>query len=272
MMPGNHLKIHACALTDVGRIRDSNEDCFLVADLSEGVRIEKNGTLNFSSGSCGALFAVADGMGGAAAGEMASRLALRSLYREVQEAVQDLRHANESVVEEILIESVGFANRRVFDLGRSSNELAGMGTTLTAAVEWNGYLLIGQIGDSRAYLLRENGIRQVTRDQSLIAHRVSLGEITEDEARFHPDRNVLLQALGVRPTVELAIQRAPIRSGDVLLLCSDGLHTQLGSREIFEIVANSRSQEEAGLELICRANEHGGPDNITVVLVQFIHA
>jgi len=270
MMNSNHLRIHAFACSDVGRVRDSNEDYFLVADLSEGMRIEKNGSLSFRSGPCGALFAVADGMGGAAGGEMASRTALRSLYREVQETMQEIRHPSEKLLEEILIDAVGFANRRVFDLGRSSAELAGMGTTLTMALEWMGHLLIGQIGDSRAYLLRQNGIRQVTRDQSLVAQKISLGELTEEEARHHPERNILLQALGVRPTVELALQRSAVRPGDVLLLCSDGLHSQLTQREIFEIVADSRSQEDAGLELIEQANAHGGPDNSTAVLVQFL--
>jgi protein phosphatase len=263
-------EVHAFAQTDVGRVRASNEDSFFVADLTQGIRIEKNGKLRFSSGPQGSLFAVADGMGGAAAGEMASKLGLRTLYREVQEMARDLRQAGAEEMEEVLIDSVGAANRRIFEVGCRNQEYTGMGTTLTVVLELMGYVVIGQVGDSRAYLLREDGIRQLTRDQSLVAHRVSIGELTEEEARQHPERNILLQALGVRPTVELALRSATVRHGDVILLCSDGLHSQMSSDEIYDFVINSSSPEQACLDLVECANARGGPDNITAMLVQFL--
>ena len=264
------FEVQAYALSDVGRVRTTNEDSFFVANLTQGVRIEKNGKLRFASGARGSLFAVADGMGGAAAGEMASRAGLRALYREVQDLSRDLRQADGELLQEMLIDSVGSANSRIYEMAQRNPEYAGMGTTLTVVLELAGHAVIGQVGDSRAYLLRDDGIRQLTRDQSLVAHRVSLGEITEEEARTHPERNILLQALGVRPTVEVVLRSLVVRPGDVLLLCSDGLHSQMSSEEIFRVVTESASPEAACMDLVDLANARGGPDNITAVLIQFL--
>jgi serine/threonine protein phosphatase PrpC len=270
MATNDQYQIHAFARTDVGQVRASNEDSLVVANLSEGIRIERSGYLRFSSGPAGALFAVADGMGGAAAGEMASRLCLRTLYHEVQEGVHKLRQASEKTAEKILIESVGSANRRVFETARTDPALDGMGTTLTAVMQLHSRILVGQIGDSRAYHLRASGIRQLTRDQSLVGQLVSAGKLTEEEARRHPERNVLLQAIGVRAKVELAIRSTSLEPGDIVLLCSDGLHTQVSTDELFEVVIDSRGPDEACSALVDLANRRGGPDNITVVLVQFV--
>jgi PPM family protein phosphatase len=266
------FEVQAFALSDVGRVRSSNEDSFFIADLTAKTRVEKNGKLRFSSGARGSLFAVADGMGGAAAGEMASRIGLRTLYRELQDLSGDLRNGDGNLMQEVLIDSVGSANSRVFETAQRNPEYAGMGTTLTVVLELAGIAVVGQVGDSRAYLLREDGIRQLTRDQSLVAHRVSIGEITEEEARRHPERNILLQALGVRPTVEVALRSFSLRPGDVILLCSDGLHAQMTASEIYSVVTESVSPEAACADLIELANKRGGPDNITAVLVQFIPA
>jgi PPM family protein phosphatase len=266
------FEVLAYALSDLGRVRNSNEDSFFVANLTEKVRIEKNGKLHFASGTRGSLFAVADGMGGAAAGEMASRIGLRTLYREVQDLSRDLRNGDGDLMQDILIDSVGSANSRIYELAQRNPEYSGMGTTLTVLLELSGLAVIGQVGDSRAYLLREDRIRQLTRDQSLVAHRVSIGELTEEEARTHPERNILLQALGVRPTVEVALRSFSVRPGDVILLCSDGLHSQMSSSEIYSVVTESSSPEAACLDLVELANKRGGPDNITAVLVQFLPA
>jgi protein phosphatase len=262
--------INAFGYSDTGLVRDANEDAFVVADLSEEIRVERTGGLRFPSGARGAMFAVADGMGGAAAGELASHLGLRTLYREVQEQVREVRQPDEEFLEQVLIESVGAANRRIFDLSNSRSDLTGMGTTLTAALEVGDRLVIGQIGDSRAYLLRDGGIRQLTRDQSLVGARVSSGEITAEQARNHPQRNVLLQALGIEAEVELALNIVSLHACDILLLCSDGLHSQMAAKEIFEAVVNSTGPQAACEELIALANNRGGPDNITAVLAQFL--
>jgi protein phosphatase len=265
-----HIQVHTFACSDVGRLRTANEDSFVIANLSEGARIEENGVFRFRSGSLGSLFAVADGMGGAAAGEVASRLCLRTVYRDVQEAIREVRQPDLNLVEEILIEAVGSANSRIYELATHNREYAGMGTTLTAVFELQGHLVIGQIGDSRAYLLRKEQIRQLTRDQSIVGQMVSEGQITEEEGRRHAERNILLQAVGVRPAVELALISLPLQAGDVLLLCSDGLHSQMSNNEIFDVVAESSGPGDACLGLVDLANKRGGPDNITAVLVQFL--
>lgn len=270
MLTTAQYKVLSAACTDVGRVREHNEDSFLIANLTEGIRRESNGELDFPSGPDGCLLAVADGMGGAAAGEMASRLGVQILYRELQELIPIRADSNEETLEEILVEAVGMANRRIFQLSRQNHELHGMGTTLTAVLELNGSLTVGQIGDSRAYLLREDGIYQVTRDQSLVAHMVVAGKLTEEEARHHPERNVLLQALGVRDTVELALQRVPVRPGDLVMLCSDGLHGLMSADEIYQTASRAHGLEEAARRLVDLANSRGGPDNITVVMAQFL--
>jgi PPM family protein phosphatase len=264
-------KIHAIARTDVGRVRRSNEDSLFVADLTQGIGIENDGIMEFSSGPNGSLFAVADGMGGAVAGELASRVCLQALYGGVISFIRNVRKPTAEAIE-VLIGAVEHANQCVFELSRSRDEYNGMGTTLTAAIEVHGDLVIGHIGDSRAYLIREDGIRQLTRDQSLVAQMVASGQLTVDQACRCSERHILLQALGVRNTVELLIREARVHPGDILLLCSDGLHTQIRADEVCEIVLDSHCVQKACLELINLANERGGPDNITCVLVEFLPA
>ena len=263
-------EIVASACSDVGRQRRANEDSFFVANLSRGTGAESDGTMRFSSGPQGCLFAVADGMGGAAAGAVASRICLETLLDEVVTLLKGARMLDTNEIEQILIDAVGSANRRVFDLGRSRQEYDGMGTTLTAAFELAGGLVIGQVGDSRAYLIRDRGIRQLTRDQSLVGEMLSRGEITEREARQHPERSVLLQALGVRNSVELSMKRAVLHPDDILLLCSDGLHTQMSAEEMCDIVLGSESTARACAELVRLANHRGGPDNITSLIAEFL--
>jgi PPM family protein phosphatase len=263
-------RIQAYGCTDSGRVRESNEDSFGISSLSEGIHLERNGAYSFSSGRFGSLFMVADGMGGAAGGGVASRLAVQVLYRELMHHVRRRRDPDELDMEQLLTQGVAAANSEIYQKSRQNRSLRGMGTTLTTLFELNGLLVAGQIGDSRAYLLRSDGIRHVTRDQSLVAQMVSRGQITEEEARLHPERNVLLQAMGVEPRVQLTLRRLTLRPHDVYLLCSDGLHSQLRDEEIFEVVADSSSQMAACEELVDLANRRGGPDNITVLLVQFI--
>ncbi len=268
MSAAHHYGIQAFAFSDRGKARRTNEDSFILADLTRGTGIDSNGILEFESGPRGSLFAVADGMGGAAGGEMASRLSLKAIYNEL---LQNSRNTPTiDAFEQILIDAVGTANRLVFDTGHSKREFAGMGTTLTAVVEIHGRMVIGQIGDSRAYLIRDENILQLTRDQSVVAQKVDSGEITEYQARKHPERNILLQALGVTPTVELCIIKMVVHPDDLILLCSDGLHSQMSAEEINDIVLNSATEQDACFELVNTANDRGGPDNITAVLVRFI--
>ena len=254
------VPIRHFALTHEGVRRDHNEDSYLAdAEL--------------------AIFAVADGMGGHRAGAVASRIAIetiRAFYQRTRDADTmswPFGFDPEGTIDSNrLATAIRMANRRIWKMADSDLEYAGMGTTLTLAFELQGRALIGQIGDSRAYLIRADGIRQLTRDQSLTGHKVDMGELTEEEARHDPERNILLQALGVRPTVQLAMRWITLSPSDVLLLCSDGLHSQLSSSEIHRILLEAGDLESAGLDLVDLANRRGGPDNITAVLAQFLPA
>jgi protein phosphatase len=225
------------ALTDTGRQRRDNED---------------------SAYARSPLFVVADGMGGAQAGEVASQMA-------VQTFEQDLPDGGVSV-EERLAERVREANRRIHELSRSDRERAGMGTTLTAAYLDEASLAIAHVGDSRAYLVRDGALRRLTRDHSLVGELVQRGKLTEEQAAEHPQRSIITRALGPEPDVEVDTWTYPVRAGDVLLLCSDGLTSMVSEEEVAEILTGADSLERAGRQLIDAANAAGGRDNITVVL------
>jgi PPM family protein phosphatase len=262
--------VHICGHSDVGQVREGNEDNFLIAELTAQLRRETNCTLELTSDKCGVLFAVADGMGGASAGKLASRLAVRTIYNQIQVAVETQTMLDDETVEGIILNALDEANRRIFGVGSETQGYEGMGTTMTLAYEIRGRIAIGQVGDSRAYLLREAGIGQLTQDQTMVANKVLTGELTDIQARFHPERNLLLQALGAQPEVKPALSWVNLHPWDILLLCSDGLHDQMETDEMYSTVAESKGISEAAAALVELANRRGGPDNITVVLAQFL--
>jgi protein phosphatase len=224
-------------LTDPGRKRRRNEDSF-VHDPP--------------------LFAVADGMGGAQAGEVASRLAAAA-FREYHEA-DDLEP--EARVAAIIKE----ANRRIYARAREDTQASGMGTTITAALVEDERIAIGHVGDSRAYLLRGDRLEQLTDDHSLVADLVRSGRLTAREAETHPQRSVITRALGTDPEVDVDSFVVTAEPGDVFLLCSDGLTTMVGDEDILAVVRQAASLGDAGKELVRAANKQGGEDNVTVVL------
>jgi PPM family protein phosphatase len=222
--------------TDTGRQRRDNED---------------------SAYARAPLFVVADGMGGAQAGEVASQLAIEAFEQELPDGAN---------AEQRLAERVREANRRIYDRSQEERERAGMGTTLTAAYLEETSLAIAHVGDSRAYLLRDGTLTRLTRDHSLVDELVRRGKLTEEQAAEHPQRSIITRALGPEPDVEVDTWTYPVRAGDVLLLCSDGLTSMLSEDELVEILSRAGSLERAGDELIAAANAAGGRDNITVVL------
>lgn len=203
------------------------------------------------------LFVVADGMGGAQAGEVASQLAVDAFAQGIP---------GEGSPEERLAERVREANRRIHELSRSEHEHAGMGTTLTAALLDEAQLAIAHVGDSRAYLFREGALTRLTRDHSLVAELVRQGKLTETQAEEHPQRSIITRALGPEPAVEVDTWSYPVRAHDVLLLCSDGLTSMIGEERITGVLTEAPDLREAAERLIHEANEAGGRDNITVVL------
>ena len=252
--------LSAFGLTDVGVVRKNNEDSFLIADLERETEADR-AWHDAPVSSKGILLAVSDGMGGAAAGEIASAMTVGSLR-------QWLGDNHEGVGTHVLIkEAVEEANRNVFDAAQDT-ERRGMGATLTAVLVRGKMAHIAEVGDSRAYLIRQGRIRQVTRDQSYVQLLVEQGVVTREQAEKSPHRNVILQAMGHRGDVVVAVGRLELRSGDTFVLCSDGLSGKMTESEMRDIVESSTDFPEAATRMIAIANERGGEDNITVVLAR----
>jgi len=229
--------VEYAGLSDVGRQREANEDSYVLA---------------------APVFVVADGMGGARAGEVASRTAT-----EVFEGAAD---APEGTPEQRLTRMTQDANRRIFDLSQSDASTRGMGTTLTAAMVSPAGVSIGHVGDSRAYRLRDGSLEQLTHDHSLVAELERSGQLTAEAAVHHPQRSIITRALGPEADVDVDAHTHATRPGDAFLLCSDGLTSMVSDAEIESIVRGSATLSEAASGLVRAANQSGGRDNITVVL------
>ena len=221
--------------SDVGRQRQGNEDNFFVQSP---------------------LFVVADGMGGAQAGEVASEMAVESFRSGLPNGSP----------EEGLVSVIRDANHRIHDLSRTDSQRQGMGTTCTAAYVAEDEVVLAHVGDSRAYLFRGGDLTKLTRDHSLVGELVDRGKLTEEQAEVHPQRSVITRALGPESDVLVDTERIEARSGDVYLLCSDGLTSMIREHTIKPIMVEGGPLEEVGRKLIAAANDAGGRDNITVVL------
>ena len=226
------------SLTDVGRQRNANEDALFEDRRSD-------------------LFAVADGMGGARAGEVAAKAAVEEIAGLKGEAL---------VGEGELASVVEQANRRIHELSREDEALAGMGTTMTAIAVGGHEIAIAHVGDSRAYRLRDGELERLTHDHSLVDEMVRAGRLTPEEAEVHPQRSIITRALGPEPQVEVERMTYPARTGDVYLICSDGLTTMVPEDALAAVLRARSSLKQAAEELVRAANEAGGRDNITVVL------
>lgn len=234
------------SITDVGVVREMNQDYVFATD-------EPLGPLPN-------LLVVADGMGGHKAGDFASRYTVETLEEE-------LKHSLKESPEEAIMTAVQTANHKLIRAAEKDIKLDGMGTTLVVATIIGHTLYFANVGDSRLYLLNKD-IRQLSRDHSLVEEMVRLGGIKEEEARNHPDKNIITRAMGVKDKVEPDFYEFNLKKGDIILMCSDGLSNMVEDEEMFAIVKGSRDIVEAGQKLIERANENGGKDNISVVLAQ----
>jgi len=243
------MRAKVYGLTDVGRRRENNQDRLLL-DAEHGV------------------YAVADGMGGHAAGEVASRIAIEALSEAVdgERLGGDSAGADETArrLEGALLEG----NRRICESVVTRGEWRGMGTTIVALVALPESVVIGHVGDSRAYVLRESKLVRLTQDHSWVCEQVRLGLLTDEEAKRHPMRNIITRALGNREDLEVDTTEEPVLPGDVFLLCSDGLNSMLSDEEIRGILARHRGDpEKACRVLVDAANEQGGEDNVTVIVL-----
>lgn len=265
--PPTGVQAQVVGLTDVGRVREHNEDSFLVVDRAAG-RAAGPGEVVESEVGSALLLMVCDGMGGAAAGEVASRMAAQRVSEVLSAA--DLVASTPDQVASLMDQAVQQANVEIFEKAKSTPEMKGMGTTLTAAVVTPGRLYVSQVGDSRAYLLRKGLLNQITKDQSLIGQLIEEGTLTEEEAEKLGGRNIVLQAVGVEDALRVDTKSWPVLRGDVLLLCSDGLSGMVKDARMREILTEAGPDLRAAADkLIAEANENGGRDNITVVLGRF---
>jgi len=263
------IKVQVFGKTDLGKTRDHNEDCFLVADLTRGERSLQPVVREHEVGDRGTLLVVADGMGGAAAGELASQMATDTIFDQMQRMWGAERELTPQRFAYRLKEAVEVANGQIHAHAKAHPEVRGMGTTTTAAGVLVDHVYISQVGDSRAYLIRNGVAVQLTKDQSLMQRLVEAGELTEEEAAHSERRNIILQALGPDPKVKVDLTHQEIRRGDVLVLCSDGLSGLVKKEEIAEIVGRASDLAQACERLIATANARGGPDNITVIVARF---
>ena len=232
------------SITDVGKVRKMNQDYVFATD-------EPQGTLPN-------LLVVADGMGGHKAGDFASKFTVETLKEEI-------KHSLKEGPKEVLLDAVQVVNKKLIETAERDIKLDGMGTTLVAATVIDHTLHFINVGDSRLYLINQE-VKQISRDHSLVEEMLRLGGISEEEAKHHPDKNIITRAIGVKEDVEADYYEYALKKGDVILMCTDGLCNMVNEDEIFTIIKSARDIVEAGQLLINRANENGGKDNIGVVL------
>lgn len=236
------------AKTDVGLVRSNNQDSYIAGELPNSV----------------AWAIVCDGMGGAAGGDYASSTATKMISDRISSSYRDGMGTNS--IKNMLVSAITAANVSVYDVGKANDELQGMGTTVVAAIVVDNTVCIAHVGDSRAYILSNDSIRQVTKDHSVVQEMVDEGRLTPDEAKEDPRKNLITRALGVSEDIVIDFYEEYISDSDVLLICTDGLTNFVENEEICDLTNDGKFYEYAE-RLVTRANENGGGDNITVVTI-----
>lgn len=269
------LHVRSFGLTDPGKVRPNNEDQFLIAAMAKTLRVQLSSLPQpdeQTGDEQGYIFVVADGMGGHQAGEQASALALTTIEEYVRNSMKwFLAGAGaDSGAAAALHHALDQADERIIAAGREDPALRGMGTTLTLAYNLGAQLFVVHVGDSRAYLLHGGELRQITHDQTLVQELVQHGQIPPEEATRHPYRHVITSALGGGdPGFRVEIRRIELSPGDVVLLCTDGLHDLVPAEKIRDTLAAAAEPEAACQALVQQANDQGGRDNITVIVARF---
>ncbi len=247
------MYFYYAGLTNTGLLRDHNEDAYKLPDDTDTETLASKGY----------LYVLADGMGGHQKGELASEVTIKTVNSEYYATAKSLLRDNpEEIIVEALSSAIQTANQQVLEATE------GGGTTIVAAVLHGDSLVSMNVGDSRAYLLRNNELRLISRDHSLVSHWVEMGKITEEEASTHPRRNMLYQALGQGVEVEIHTYREKLQVNDIVILCSDGLWGEVDESAIKKVLKQTPSPLAAAKQLIDMANDSGGPDNITAIIIQ----
>jgi protein phosphatase len=268
--------VQSCGLTDAGRVRSENEDQFLIATLTKALQVQQTSLPQAKvqfSGERGYLFLVADGMGGHSGGEQASALAIDQIEQFMLNTFKwffQLKGSEEQKVLKEFRDALHQTNARIIQEATLHPELWGMGTTLTMAYSLHRELFVVHVGDSRCYLFRAGALHQVTRDHTLVQEMVQRGHLSPQEASEHRWRHVITNVVGgTEPGVSPEVHKVHLESGDVLLLCSDGLTEMLADEEIAAVLQQEADPRRACDRLIKQANEHGGKDNVTVIVARF---
>ena len=243
--------IKAYAKSDVGKVRELNEDSFYISDSLDEIQ----------------LYILADGMGGYKGGEVASKLAIQSAKNYIESNFKEIEKDKDSIIQ-LVGSSVEYANMIVYEKSKENNELNGMGTTLDVCLIYNNRVFIGHVGDSRVYRIRKEFMRKLTQDHSYVQKLVKDGTITKEEAVHHPQKNMLMKALGCNAFVEPDVMVKGFLKDDILIMNSDGLTNLVSQEEIFKEA--KKDIEQAPKELVNLANGKGGYDNITVIVIKNI--
>ena len=277
-LAGEHtpLAMRGFGLTDPGKVRDTNQDQFLIAVLRKTLQVQRTSLpvpkVQYSSDQSH-LFVVADGMGGHAGGEQASALAIDSVEAFILDTFQWFAHFKGKEEDKLLADfqnALGQANARLLAEAAGRPELHGMGTTLTLAYSLNDMLFVAHVGDSRCYLFRHSLLYRLTRDHTLVDEMVRRGALNAEEAAQHRWRHVITNAVGGDSAgVKVEVHRLHLKAGDAVLLCSDGLTNMVPDEEIARLLQTEADPERACKQLVAQANEQGGKDNITVIVARF---
>lgn len=236
------------AKTDKGNVRDSNQDAYAVGEFSDEV----------------VWSVVCDGMGGAAGGNIASSLAVKVISDKINACYKEkMRDAS---IKNMLDSALTAANIEVYDFAEAQQDLRGMGTTVVCAIVRDNQAYIAHAGDSRAYIINDKSIKQVTTDHSVVQALVSSGKITSEEAQHHPDKNIITSAVGVDKSIKIDFEQIDLNDDDILLLCTDGLSNYVSNNEMIELMSDGKHYAFAD-RLVQKANANGGGDNITVVII-----
>lgn len=243
--------IKAYAKSDIGKVREINQDYFYISNSLDSIQ----------------LYILADGMGGYNGGEIASKLAVQTAKNYIENNFKDIEKDKDSIIQ-LLGSSMEYANMVVYEKSKESPELQGMGTTLEICLIYNNKVYIGHIGDSRIYRIRKEFIRKLTQDHSYVQKLVKEGTITKEEAAHHPQKNMLMKALGCNAFAEPDVMVKGFLKDDILIMCSDGLTNMVDQETIYKLA--SKNIEQAPKDLVELANNNGGYDNITVIVIKNI--
>ncbi len=244
--------IQAYAKSDQGKVREMNQDYYYISNSLDEIQ----------------LYILADGMGGYNGGEIASKLAVETAKNYIKNNFKDIEKDRDSIIQ-LIGSSMEYANMVVYEKSKEKPELQGMGTTLEICLIYNNKVYIGHIGDSRIYRIRKDFIRKLTQDHSYVQKLVKEGTITKEEAAHHPQKNMLMKALGCNAFVEPDVMVKGFLKDDILIMCSDGLTNMIDQETIYQM-ASKKNIEQASKDLVQRANDNGGYDNITVVIIKNI--